>query len=1057
MACTKETVKSAGLNVWSGNVAASAAAGPAPAVDIIAVQGLGADPFYTWVKKEPPLGVGKSMGMRDKMQFWNSKKSREESRGTNADKDSKEVMWLRDLLVPLFPSARIATYSYKSDWRDIDVKTSLRQCAEQFLNVLFQYRQRENERQRPIVLIGHSLGCLVIQQALVIAVHQQEFTDLRLSVAGIIFLGAPFQGSDVAVFGKLIAQLLGRDDKLLKSLEKNNQGQLAISRDFWGSFGDWNIVCFYENIVTKYGLLKAQVVGPQSATLLGKRMMFLDTDHSGLNKFGGEDDENFLRVLPEILSMVEGGASTVANRHRTKSSRLPKPLKVLPFGRNKDFVGRQSQLNRLVKVLHTDNMEEDCPRAALVGLGGVGKTQIALECAFQLQSISPTCSVFWVRASDTTSFESAYRDIGRQLKIPGLKDDKADVKRLVKTSLSQESTGRWLMIIDNADDFKMFYNGNNNNGSGVLLEYLPFSTLGAILFTTRDREAATKYAGINVIDIDKMDDTESRELLQRSLQNKQLIEDKDSVTTLLKLLVHLPLAIMQAAAYLNANVSTIAEYLRIYEESSENVIRLLSENFEDIRRYPGMKNPVATTWLVSFEQIKICNPLAADYMAFMSCIKEQDIPRALLPLASEFDKAKALGTLKAFGFIKERLSGVSYDMHRLVHMAMQNWLKLRDEWRSWNEKTLNQITDVFPWPEHKNRVIWTMYLPHAQYAFTSFEKSFGKTKDLPPSLLHNLGWCSFLQGKYSEAEAIYRQALQLRETVLGKDHPDTLASMDNLASSLHSQGKYADAEAMDRQVLQLRETVLGKDHPETLGSMNNLASSLHSQGKYADAEAMHRQTMQLKETVLGKDHPSTLASMNNLASSLDSQGKYAEAEAMDRQTLQLKETVLGKDHPSTLASMMGLAISLHSQGKYAEAEAMHRQTMQLKETVLGEDHPDTLASMMGLAISLHSQGKYAEAEAMDRQTLQLKKTVLGKDHPETLGSMNNLASSLHSQGKYADAEAMDRQVLQLRETVLGKDHPDTLASINNLAISLHSQGKYAEAEAIRSRAGGRSE
>lgn len=92
-----------------------------------------------------------------------------------------------------------------------------------------------------------------------IAVHQQEFTDLRLSVAGIIFLGAPFQGSDVAAFGKLIAQLLGRDDKLLKSLEKNNQGQLAISRDFWGSFSNWDIICFYENIATEYGPLKAQV------------------------------------------------------------------------------------------------------------------------------------------------------------------------------------------------------------------------------------------------------------------------------------------------------------------------------------------------------------------------------------------------------------------------------------------------------------------------------------------------------------------------------------------------------------------------------------------------------------------------------------------------------------------------------------------------------------------------------------------------------------------------------------------------------------------------------
>jgi hypothetical protein len=266
------------------------------------------------------------------------------------------------------------------------------------------------------------------------------------------------------------------------------------------------------------------------------------------------------------------------------SSERSGPLRVLPFGRNKNFVGRQSKLNQLITILHTEDTKEDCQRAALVGLGGVGKTQIALECAFQLQSASPMCSVFWVQASDATSFENAYRNIGQQLRIPGLDDEKADVKKLVKARLSQESSGKWLMVVDNADDYEMFYSSNDGNGSYALSEYLPFSMLGAVLFTTRDREAATRYASSNVIDIEEMDNRESRELLQRSLQNKQLIEDEDSTTTLLKLVVNLPLAIMQAAAYLNAKGSTIADYLRIYKDSSDNIIKLLSKDFEDIRR-----------------------------------------------------------------------------------------------------------------------------------------------------------------------------------------------------------------------------------------------------------------------------------------------------------------------------------------------------------------------------------------------------------------------------------------------------------------------------------------
>jgi tetratricopeptide (TPR) repeat protein len=551
----------------------------------------------------------------------------------------------------------------------------------------------------------------------------------------------------------------------------------------------------------------------------------------------------------------------------------PKPLTVLPFGRNKDFVGRQSQLNRLTSILHTEHTGENCQRAALVGLGGVGKTQIALQCAFEIRKLSPECSVFWVRASDASSFDNAYRDIGQQLNIHGLEDDKADIKRLVKMRLSQQTAGKWLVIVDNADDFELLYKKSNDNGeSHALHEYLPSSLLGAILFTTRDREAATRYAGSNVIDVEEMADAESIELLQRSLQNKQLMEDKGGTTNLLKLLVNLPLAIMQAAAYLNAKSITIAEYLRIYEESSDNVIKLLSKDFEDIRRYPDMKNPVATTWLISFKQIQVRDPLAADYMAFISCIKEQDIPWDLLPLAPEFEKIEAIGTLKAFGFIKERLGSASYDMHRLVYIAMQNWLKLNGEWTNWNQKTLKQIADIFPWPEHENRAVWTTYLPHAQCIVITSKKVSNGVEELLWRLLDGIGECSRITGNYAEAEQMYQQALQLKEKGLSVEHPSTLGSLNNLALVLDSQGKYAEAEQMHRQALQLKEKVLGVEHPSTLNSLNNLALVLDSQGKYAEAEQIHRQALQLKEKVLGAEHPSTLRSRNNLAETLRNQG-----------------------------------------------------------------------------------------------------------------------------------------------------------------------------------------
>lgn len=496
-----------------------------------------------------------------------------------------------------------------------------------------------------------------------------------------------------------------------------------------------------------------------------------------------------------------------------------------------------SELNRLIKTFHTDDTTQNCQRAALDGLGGVGKTQIALEFAFTLQELSPAHSVFWVQASDTPSFEKSYREIGSKLNISGFDDPKADIKTLVKERLSAQESGKWLMIVDNADELNLFYNSTNNSTSLLLSKYLPFNTRGAILFTTRDHRAATKYAAKQVISIEEMDDTESRELFSRSLQNKQLLKDNTGVIKLLELLVNLPLAIVQAAAYLNENTTTIAQYLQIYEESSDGFIQLLSEDFEDEGRYPEIKNPIIATWLISFNQIRNRDSLAADYLAFISCIKEESIPLILLPEAPLFDKTKALGTLKGFKFINEQSGGVLISMHRLVHLAMRNWLKVEGEWTLWNEKTLDRMEAVFPWPEHENRTFWTALLPHVQYIITS-TRDFNVQDRSRWNLFGKLGRCFWMTGNDKNSQEMYQQELELNEKVLGKENPLTLTSMNNLALALSNQGKYDEAEPIYRQTLALREKVLGKEHPNTLISMKNLALLLKSQGKNDEAEKL---------------------------------------------------------------------------------------------------------------------------------------------------------------------------------------------------------------------------
>ncbi|OWT42405.1 kinesin light chain 3 [Pochonia chlamydosporia 170] len=737
-------------------------------------------------------------------------------------------------------------------------------------------------------------------------------------------------------------------------------------------------------------------------------------------------------------AILERYIQTDRRRGRVVDEPLPGHF-LVPFGRNQTFVGRETILSKLLERIWPGTNQDDCQRTAVEGLGGVGKTQIALEAVYRVRNEHPDCSIFWVPVVDANTFENAYRDIGKRMKIQGIDEDKADVKWLVKTALSDDSSGCWLLVVDNADDITLLF------GVTRLSDYLPFSRKGSILFTTRNHMTVVKLdiPKSGVLTLAEMSRTEATELLQTNLTTNQT-SDIESNMELLDFLTDLPLAIKQASAYMAETGITTARYLHHYRSSDKNMIRLLSRDFKDQGRYQTMRNPVATTWLISFEHISRDKPLAARYLKFLCFLGEKDIPTSLLPPPeSELDMDEAIGTLRAYAFITQREGQDSIDMHRLVRLAMQNWLG-NEELKSCVTSAVQRLNQAFPFPEHENRDMWMRYLPHAQAALEFREHPKGGKVDA--SLLHSVAESYFLLGQYQKAEQMHRQSLQVYEKVLGKDHPDTLDSMNNLALALRHLGKYKEAEQMHLQTLELQEKVLGKDHPDTLGSMNNLAYVLNSLGKYEEAVQMYRGTLELRQKVLGKDHPRTLHSMNNLALALRSLGKYEEAEQMHRQTLELREKVLGKDHPDTLDSMNALAIVLDRLGKYEEAEQSQTMALNGYERLLGKDHPRTLDSMNNLAIVHEHLGKYEEAEQMYRQTLEIKEKVLGKDHPRTLQGMDNLALALRFLGKYEEAEQMHRQTVELRQKVLGKDHPDTLDSMDNLAIVLDNLGKYEEAE-----------
>ncbi|KAL2289486.1 hypothetical protein FJTKL_01757 [Diaporthe vaccinii] len=328
-----------------------------------------------------------------------------------------------------------------------------------------------------------------------------------------------------------------------------------------------------------------------------------------------------------------------------------RPLYHIPLPKNKHFVGRQTILHKLNDFLFV----KESQKVAIVGLGGVGKTQVALQVAYWAKENKPEYSVFWLPALSDGSFEQACARIVEKLDIRKTADDE-DPRETVRRHLSSEVAGKWLLIVDNADEMELLFGCSDKPGG--INKYLQVNEDGLILFTTRSQEVAVSVAGGDVVELPEMDPQEAKRFLEESLIGKELLHDEALTMTLLDKLTYLPLAITQAAAYLNTTGVPMAEYLNLLRGADQEAASLMSREFHDSTRYEGSQNAVATTWIVSFDQIRRSDGAAADLLAFMSCIEPKAIPQSMLPRCE----------------LEEEMVKV-FDMHSLVYLATRIWIQ----------------------------------------------------------------------------------------------------------------------------------------------------------------------------------------------------------------------------------------------------------------------------------------------------------------------------------------------------------------------------------------------
>ena len=592
-------------------------------------------------------------------------------------------------------------------------------------------------------------------------------------------------------------------------------------------------------------------------------------------------------------------------------------------------------------------------------------------------------------------FHQAYEEIARRL---GLHEGpNTDTLQRVSEWLSDEDKGQWLLVLDNADDQDVLFSRRVQGSSKALVDYLPRSSNGSILITTRDKRVGQRLTSKDhLIVVSSFETEDARQLLRNKLP-KEAECDEGEIKELFETLHYLPLAITQAAAYINEEGVSLQDYLGYLRDDLDTKV-LFQQDYYDAMRDSETQNSIFLTWKISFEQINRQKPRAAELLSLMAVLDRQSIPEDLLCEAHESKVAyhTAIGNLKAFSLIVEQSGGKVFGLHRLVQLSMRLWLEEHQSLLEWQAKAFDAVSRCCPSNEsYETWSSWETLSPHIKivmgYNLATEPYLLGRASILTHAALYDVR-----RGKYRYGRQKSEEALVIRKKLLGEEHLDTLESINCLAVVLARQGKYNNAEEMSRHVLRFRERTLGKEHPKTLTSMHNLATGLGDRGDYYEAEEMHRRVLDLRGNVLGEKHPDTLVSMNQLASTLETQEKYDEAEGMRQQVVALQEEVLGESHPDTLASMSNFGKLLTCQGHHNRAEEIHRRVLVLSEEVLGKEHPNTLTSMMHVAAMLEHQEKYQQAEDLCRRILKLREEVLGKEHPATLNCEKLLARILES-------------------------------------------------------------
>jgi tetratricopeptide (TPR) repeat protein len=752
--------------------------------------------------------------------------------------------------------------------------------------------------------------------------------------------------------------------------------------------------------------------------------------------------------LYRLLTGQPKAAQPVLGRLRALATKQPQAdfhnaLWNVP-ARNPWYTGREPDLQAIHRVLTATKA------AALTGIGGIGKTQTAIEYAHRHRADYK--AVFWSRADRDAPLLSGFAALAHTLDLPERNEkEQSVVAGGVTRWLAANS--QWLLLLDNVDTVE------DLNLVRRLIPSVSGGYGGHVLITTR-LHATGGIAG--AVEINRMEPQDGALLLLRRaglIQRKAPLEaaleaDRMTASRITNELDGLALALDQAGAFIEEMPSTPAEYLDLYLTEGA---RLRKRRGEMAAEHPS----VTVTFSLAFSGLAERHSAAADLLRVCAFLAPDAIPEEIFthggaklgePLGrlatKPLDFAEAIRDAGRFALIRRDASMKSLHMHRQVQEVLKDEMDEASR-HLWAERVVATTAYIFPDPQFRNWPQCERLLPHARAASRQIAEPGGFEAAI---LLYKTASYLSDRAEYGEAEPLYLRALAIYEKALGPTHLETATCLNRLAMLYTRQGRYEEAEPLYQRVLATREKALGPDHPDTGISLNNLAVLYHDQERYKKAEPLYRRALAIWENTLGPEHADTATCLDNLAELYRAQVRHEEAEPLYLRALAIHENALGPDDPAIATSLSNLALLYIDQDRYDEAEPLHRRALTIREKALGPDHPDTGISLDNLASLCDRQSRLEEAEPLYLRALVIYENALGPDHPATANCLNNLALHYYYQGRYEDTEALYRRTIAIREKALGPDHSRTGKSLQNLASFYYTQGRYDEAEPLYRRA-----